>query len=147
MPDPAVCVDACLVVKWLVAEPDSFAARDLARRWRDSGVSLLAPALLPFEVTNVLWQQRRKRDLTSDEAFDALRDLWSLSIGLHMSDRLCEQALIVAEQFGLKSAYDAQYVALAVMEGCHLWTADRKLYDMLSGRDAPIRFFDESPAP
>jgi len=50
-----VCVDASLVVKWLVNEPDSIRALDVLEEWIRRGVRMIAPPLLlrrAWEIAN-----------------------------------------------------------------------------------------------
>ena len=143
----AVCVDASLVIKWLIAEDDGAPAEALADNWTEHRVKRLAPDLLAFEVTNVLWQQCRRKRVSYERALAALEAFWAFPIHMYTSESLCREGLLIARQYELPSAYDAQYLALAIMAGCDLWTADRKLYGMVSGTDAPVRFFTEPPLP
>ncbi len=52
--ESCVCVDASLVVKWLVDEPDSHRALALLEEWIVQGTRLIAPSLLDYEVGSVL---------------------------------------------------------------------------------------------
>ena len=57
-------VDASAAVKWLVAEHDSEAARDLAA----SGEELHAPRLLASEIANALWRKARLGEIERGDA-------------------------------------------------------------------------------
>ncbi len=58
-------VDASVVVKWVVDEPDMPQALSLRRH------RLYAPDLLPAECASVLWQKVRRNELTEREALFA----------------------------------------------------------------------------
>ncbi|WXJ81770.1 hypothetical protein MHLNE_11220 [Moorella humiferrea] len=61
-----VCVDACLVVKLVINEPDSALADALFAWWQEQGVQLIAPVFCPVEIDSVIrrrtsnYQPRRK---------------------------------------------------------------------------------------
>jgi predicted nucleic acid-binding protein len=48
-----ICVDASLVLKLVLREPDSPLAEALWTEWLASGVQICAPTLLEFETTYV----------------------------------------------------------------------------------------------
>lgn len=130
-----VVVDTSVAVKWVLAEADSATAHALLAEWTANGVSMLAPALFAYEVTNVLRQQIRKGILTLDEAKLALVGMSTLGPALAASTSpqdvltASTRALELAHQFGLPAAYDAHYLALAEREGCDYWTADQRLWN------------------
>ena len=54
-----VVVDASLALKWVVEEPYSAEAAALLGEWEQDGMQRLAPTLLGYEVTNVLYRSSR----------------------------------------------------------------------------------------
>jgi predicted nucleic acid-binding protein len=50
----AVVVDASVALKWVLAEQYSDVAANLLIHWTSTGVTMLAPSLFAFELTNVL---------------------------------------------------------------------------------------------
>jgi predicted nucleic acid-binding protein len=130
-----ICVDASLAVKWILEEEESDRAKALYRETLHAGEPIVAPPLLPIEVTNILRQRMRASDgLTRDEARALLDDFLAFPIDLHNPAGLHRRALLLADDYGLPAAYDAHYVALAEFAGCDLWTADARLLKNLSGR-------------
>jgi predicted nucleic acid-binding protein len=116
-------VDASVVAKWLVDEPDSAQARELISP--DS--YLRAPDLIVPEVTNVLWKKHQRGDLTGDKATECLnmllQDHIDVTVHLLPGRILGKRALEIANATG-RSAYDCLYLAAAVQAGCRLVTAD-----------------------
>src|SRR5438094_844573 len=121
-----ICVDASLAVKWILREERTELARALYRASLRSNEEIIAPPLLPIEVTNILRQRMRAQDELSLEDANALLDAFlALPITFHSPPGLHQRALALAVGFGLPAAYDAHYVALAEHFGCDLWTDDQ----------------------
>jgi predicted nucleic acid-binding protein len=131
-----ICVDASVAAKWILRE-----------EWRDQAIALyydalhageriVAPPLLPIEVTNILWQRVRASSdsLSLEEAVGLLDEFLEVSIEIHDLPDLHRQALILADAFGLPAAYDAHYLALAERFGCIFWTADQRLLRAVGDR-------------
>ena len=49
-----VVVDTNIVIEWVLKESDSSKARALLAEWINKGTTIIAPALLAYEVANVL---------------------------------------------------------------------------------------------
>jgi len=92
---------------------------------------VIAPHLLPVEVTQTLRRLVRARSLSADVAALALEDLSDLAIPLHEfgphTDRVWELRDAV-------TAYDAWYIALAETFEVPLATLDRKLANVRGPR-------------
>lgn len=125
-----ICVDASLAVKWIVAEEGSTLARSLYGAATRAGQRIIAPPLLPIEVTNVLRKRIRRISLTAD---DALTAFLTLPIELHNPPGLHQRALSLAITHNLPATYDAHYIALAEHFGCDLWAADQRMLRSVSG--------------
>ncbi|MDR4305059.1 type II toxin-antitoxin system VapC family toxin [Chelatococcus sambhunathii] len=135
-------VDASVVIKWFVEEPDSAAARDVLA----SDDPLLAPAHLYVEVGRGLLRRKRAGDLSASDAKLALAGLPAI-VQLVPLDALVQPAFDIADACHV-TIYDALYVALAEARGDMLVTADRRLCSGLTstnwaGRAEHLR---DSPA-
>ena len=67
MPNSLVCIDAGVLVKLVVEDPHSARADALWDEWTRQQVAVIAPALLPFEVTAAL-RKYVYHELLSEEA-------------------------------------------------------------------------------
>ena len=67
---------------------------------------------------------------------------WSASSGATCRS-IQESALEFATRFNRPKAYDAQYLALADLLGCELWTADRRLVSAVAGKLPWVRWIGE----
>ena len=123
-----ICVDASVAVKLLLDEERSDRATALYDATLRAGEPIVAPPLLPLEVTNILRQRMRAQGgLSLAEAIVHLDDFLVFPIKVHNPPRLHYQALALAVAHGLPATYDAHYLALAQHFGCELWTDDLRL--------------------
>jgi predicted nucleic acid-binding protein len=113
-------VDASAMVSLLI-DPGP-AGTAIAARLGDS--ALMAPALLPFEVANVLRRRRNAGFLSPGEATLAHDDLMKLSIEMWPWETLASRAWQLGDNL---SSYDAAYVALAEMTDATLVTGDKRI--------------------
>ncbi len=122
------CVDASLIIRTLVPGPFTDRALALMGVWRRDEVSLVAPALLAFEVTSVLRRcvyLRKMSPTHGERAFDAFR---KINIRLSHRQGIFPLAWELAQRFDRPRAYDTAYLAYARLNDCEFWTADEKLY-------------------
>jgi predicted nucleic acid-binding protein len=127
------CVDASIVIKLVVEEPGSDLADALWAQWIQQDVQIVAPALLRYEITAVLGKKVYRGQLSKEIANMALTAALDLK-GIEYIDSpvLHLRALELASQFGLPTAYDAHYLALAEQQNCEFWTADVRLTQRIS---------------
>jgi len=140
-----VVVDANLALKWVVKEEDSGIAIALLNEWNIQGIMMIAPFLLTYEVTNVLYQNMRKGKINLDQAKKILTEVLSIGIELDFSNNsaLSRRAFELAHQFNLLATYDPHYVALAERENCELWTADTRLWTAVKEKLPRVRLLGE----
>jgi predicted nucleic acid-binding protein len=96
-----------------------------------SEASLVAPALLYYEVTNGLYRYQRAGTLPSEAVEKALAAALALPIELVSNKELHARARNVATMYNLSATYDAHYLALAQWMEVDLWTADIRLVNSL----------------
>ncbi len=125
-----LCVDAGMVIR-RVAFPDDTAIQRTWDNWRQNNSRIVAPGLLDFEVTNVLFRYQLQGHLSHDSVILALQTALALPIELFQSQDLHLNAYRMAQKFNLSAAYDAHYLALAEMLGAEFWTADMRLFKAL----------------
>ena len=129
-------IDASVAVKWFVTRDEEALeeAGALLVAHAHSEGSLVGPSLLVHELTNAL---RRRRTEVPDLA--AATDVFfDFDVALVPPDRelMVSAARLCAER--QLSTSDATYAALALILGCELVTADRRLARALDGV-CPVR--------
>lgn len=118
-----IVIDASIVVKWYNIEEYT----DKCLRLRDDYVAgridILAPYLLLYEVGNAL---RYSPDFGARDVALALKDLLDMQMDLKFLDKAqCEMATRLAYDYAI-TIYDAVYLALALMSGAPIYTADER---------------------
>ena len=142
-----ICVDASVAVKWILNEERSDQARELYRAALWAGESIVAPPLLPLEVTNILRQRMRATDGVSlTEATGQLDKFLAFPIEYHNPVGLHRRELALADAHDLSATYDAHYLALAEHLGCELWTDDRRLLRQVGSSLTFVRWIANYPA-
>ena len=87
-----------------------------------------APRLWLSETTSALRFLLSRKEITSDEAEQALRTIHGLRVEiLNEDEELSLRALQLAGKLGQSKAYDAFYLALAEKLAAEFWTADERL--------------------
>jgi len=142
-----ICVDASVAVKWILEEERSDLALTLYDAAVQAGQSIVAPPLLPLEVTNIVCQRMRiNPEISLTKATEQLDDFLALPIDYHNPVGLHHQALVLADALGLPATYDAHYLALAEHLGCELWTDDQRLMRRVLSSLPFVRWIGDHPA-
>ena len=119
-----IAVDASVVVKWFVEEKYSKEALMIRDSFIEGLVDIVVPSLLYFEVLNAL---KYSGAFGEDELKKVARILEDYQFTLYeLEGAYAEKAVEIAMRKGI-TIYDASYVALALIEGVNLYTADEKL--------------------
>ena len=143
-PDACVCVDASLAIKVVVREPDSEKADALFAQWSNEGTRLIAPAFFDVETDSILRQKViLRQELTPAQAEAAFRALQALPIQQLTMPAQRQRAWQIATEFGFATVYDATYLALAELQGCPFWTADKRLFDQVKARIPFVRWLGD----
>jgi predicted nucleic acid-binding protein len=125
----SVVVDASLIVALVVADDRQAAVQTHLERWVDAGEVLHAPAVLPYEVANVLARLTFDGDLAADEIADIWSDLAALDLVLHPLDLTQDGPALatITTQLRRRHATDSTYIRLAIQLDAAMWTLDGKL--------------------
>ncbi|HEY7043544.1 MAG TPA: type II toxin-antitoxin system VapC family toxin [Nocardioidaceae bacterium] len=131
-------VDASVVVDWVApdADPKGPAMRALLDLSQGEG-RLLAPRLMPEEVSNALLTGVRRGRWDGEAADRAFAHLRDLPVDLVDTDADLDQAWELSRRYDEHPLYDLLYVAVARRLGEVLLTADRRLAGRL--RDPDVR--------
>jgi predicted nucleic acid-binding protein len=125
----SVVIDASVIIAVVVADERQDAARALLEGWLEAGEGLHAPAVLPYEVANVLGRLVFDGALEIDDVKDIWDDLAAVGLVLHPFD-LAEdgpEVAAVTARLRRRHATDSTYVCLARRLGTVVWTLDRAL--------------------
>lgn len=132
-------LDASVVIQMLFPERFSDKAAAVFADVGHMGWRVVAPALWPAEVTNTIRRRMRRDRFPLSVAMANLEDFLRLPIMLLGEPDLYRQALRLTDAFSL-GGHDAQYVALAQMLGCDLWTDDQRVLRAIAGRLPFVRW-------
>ena len=122
-------IDASVAAKWVLpvtGEPLAREALELLKRYAAGELRFVVPDLFWAEFANILWKairQGRIRVASAEKALHAMRDRDFPTVSSHT---LLVEAFAIATGFD-RPAYDALYVALAIVSKSQLVTADERL--------------------
>ena len=88
---------------------------------------LAAPALLWSEASSVIHEMRWRAEISEPLASTAFGALLTAPVSRRAPPQLRREAWRVADELGWAKTYDAEYVALARILGCALFTIDDRL--------------------
>jgi predicted nucleic acid-binding protein len=118
-------VDASVLLSAFFLDEAQARAQSLVREHLTGRVPLKAPSLLPYELSNAVWQAERRGRVTRSQADEILKAMIGLKIEI-ISQPIAAM-LPLARRFNC-SAYDASYLALANECKESFITADERLY-------------------
>lgn len=125
---PPVVVDASLIFRLLVPNPQQNALRAQIDVWQQGGVELVAPTLWLYELTSAIAKAIYGGQIMEVEGRRLVALVHTFPIDLVASDlALGLAALAWSRRLQRANAYDSAYLALAEARQAELWTADRRL--------------------
>lgn len=125
-----ICIDSSLALLRVLQERRRTPlALALFRTWRSQRTDLVAPPLFNVEVTSVIRQKVFDQDMPAVEGERAFARALRWRVAIRTPSGLRREAWSLAKTINQRRAYDAQYLALASLLGCELWTADERLYN------------------
>ncbi len=123
----AVCVDASLIVTFLLPDGPSDYVDALVSEWEPGDVRLIGPTLIHAEVPSAIRQAVARGRITIDQGDQAFAVFCNMSIEMVSNPDLYLLAWELAKRYNHPKTYDLNYVAAAQLKGCDLWTGDRRL--------------------
>jgi predicted nucleic acid-binding protein len=97
------------------------------------GYELLAPTLLRSQTLSVLHEAVQRGEIPADVARDRLERIWKMPIRLLGDAVLRRRAWEIADRLGWASTYDAEYVALTLLQADAFVTLDEELARSVEG--------------
>ena len=94
-----------------------------------SKADLYAPTLWRSQTLSAVYEAVRRGELTDGAAREQLAYINGLKIRLLGDAMLRRRAWVVAEQLGMATTYDAEYIALAQLQKCTLVSTDKALLE------------------
>jgi predicted nucleic acid-binding protein len=138
-----VCIDASLAVRWVLPTEQDSIADSLLQAWDETGIELIVPPLFDAEITSAIRKHVNLKQLLPRQGEQAYRLYRQLKIMTISPINLSEIAWRLAVKFNQVRTYDMQYLALAELEDCEFWTADKKLVNYLRGKTERIKFIGD----
>ncbi len=123
-------IDASVVLSAFFPDEAQAQAQAVIREHVAGRLPLKAPALLPYELSNAVWQAERRGRVSRLQADDLIQVFTGLEI--EIVPQGWGEMLPLARRFN-RSAYDAAYLALAEQTGEPLITGDERLYNAIRG--------------
>ncbi|MBI3333587.1 MAG: type II toxin-antitoxin system VapC family toxin [Candidatus Omnitrophica bacterium] len=117
-------LDASVLLKWFIQEPESVQALGYRTRLLEQEVAVACPDLALYEVGNVL---RHKRGVPERALAEALSDLLRIQMDIFTPTEALLHRAAHLSYFRQMTYYDALYVALAQQLRATLVSADFKL--------------------
>jgi predicted nucleic acid-binding protein len=141
--DGSVVLDTSVVAKWFrQGEVLATPALKLRAAYLDGQIAVVVPALLAYELANVL---RYKADLAAGQVQDAVRSLFDMGLEWVLPTSAAVRRATEIAYACETTIYDAAFVALAESLNATYITADERLARRLE--DYPfVRFLGEVEA-
>jgi len=131
-------VDASVGIKLFVNEPYSDKAHELfSLAAGEPRTEFHVPELFYVESANILWKCVRRARITEASALESVARLQGLPLSRVATDAILREALRLAIEHGI-SAYDATYVASALLVGAPLVTCDEPLAEKFAGKQPSV---------
>jgi predicted nucleic acid-binding protein len=134
-------LDASVAAKWFLPpsrETLAREARDLLREFADARLRLVVPDLFWPEFGSVQWKAVRGGRISPRSAEKYIQAMEGMGIATAPSRPLLRDAFSIAATFE-RSVYEGVYLALAVVSGAPLVTADERLVNAVAAR-LPVRW-------
>jgi predicted nucleic acid-binding protein len=136
---PNACIDANLVLAWLLPSQRSLIADRARAELEGANFTLIGPPLLYVEVPSVIRAFVHSGKLGQALGEEAFQSFCEMEIESLSHDELHIHAWRLANQLAMSKAYDAQYLAVADLLECDLWTMDQRLSNAVGGRFPRLR--------
>jgi predicted nucleic acid-binding protein len=137
----AAVIDACLPIALITPDPMQAVVAATFRAWIAAGEDLHAPAVLPYEIANVLARLVWEGRFNPADAPQTWADPQALGIGIHPFDFLADgpQVATIASTLQRRHATDCTYIGLAQRLGCDVWTTDGPLARAAQAHGFPVQ--------
>jgi len=125
-----VVVDTSIAVKWYLPEKGSEEASRLRTVWEMAGAPVMMPELVRVEFANAIWSHKQLRPEEKKRIVSHFLDM-PFEI-MPVESGLVERALELALEIDA-TVYDCIFLALAILAGSRLVTADAQFAGKAKG--------------
>lgn len=132
-----------MIVNWLIAGPYSKEAGRLLQSWQLAEVELVVPSLIAFEVASTLRRSVYLKQIPSSQGDAALNAFLKFPLRAAPLREVVQLAWRLSKRLNLPRAYDTAYLAVAQLNRCEFWTADKRLYNAAHPTLAWVRWIEE----
>lgn len=136
-----IVVDAGVVLAIFIANARQAAVQGRFREWIAAGEERHAPAVMPYEVLNVLTREVWDGRVATTEAEAVWANLDALGITVHSFENAVDgpRSLAIAKLLRRRHATDCTYVSLAERLGGVVWTLDGSFARASSTAGLPVQ--------
>jgi len=106
-------------------------------------MEIITAPLFHAEVTSVLREQVYFKRLLPEEGEEAFSAYSEIVVKSSDSPKIQKRAWELAKEFNLPRTYDMQYLAVAELKDCELWTNDKRFVNSLKGKVSNLRCVGE----
>jgi predicted nucleic acid-binding protein len=104
---------------------------------------MVAPALFHAEVVSALRQQVYFKRILPDEGEEAFSIYLDIPLTVIDGPEIYRKAWQLTKDLNQPVCYDMQYLAIAELEDCLLWTSDRKLVNAVRSKTDRVRWIGD----
>ena len=108
-------------------------------------MTLISPPFFESEADTAIRKRVYDGRLSLTDAEKAFVGLDKVTVRVFTHPNLRQRAREIAEQFNLRTVYDATYAALAELRGCEFWTADKVFYDAVKAVLTFVKYLPDYP--
>jgi predicted nucleic acid-binding protein len=119
------------------------AADALRLEWAYSGASMVSAPLFDAEVTSTLRMKVFQAVLNMVQGEQAYRFYLELGVRCINHTSIIRTAWDMAKQYHLPRTYDMQYLAVAELLDCPLWTNDKRLVNSVQGKNGRVKWIGD----
>ena len=138
-----VCIDASLALTWLLPQERSNLIDALFTEWDRKGTGLLTAPLFHAELTSVIREQVYFKKLRPEQGEHIFSIYLQMNVKNMDEPTVYQLAWELAKEFNLPMTYDMQYLAVAELKDCELWTSDRRFFNSLQGKTTRVKLADD----
>ncbi|MBI5212458.1 MAG: type II toxin-antitoxin system VapC family toxin [Nitrospirae bacterium] len=141
--DFKIVVDASVAIKWYVREEiDADKAIAMLLDYENGRIKFIAPHLFYYETANAVNTAVMRKRITEHEGEGIIKDLSAIDLITLADAELIPPAYLYARKYNI-SVYDASYLAAAKEHNAPIYTADRKFYDAVKGKERLVKWIGD----